>query len=174
MGYANDCLLEVAIRRPDLFSTIGDITCVAGTVQAVTEAGALALIDIYNVKNGRVVTEVIREHLDRYDENWRSATPSTAKHWLRNSRSALGFFVYPPAAAGQLLVGQWSQAPAVYTIQDTVPIPYITTIKDYIVFRAEARDDEHVTSGRAAAFYQAFERGLGVELQTKEAARGGS
>lgn len=172
MGYANDCLVEIAIRRPDLFSTVDEITCVEGSIQRVTAARALALLDIYNVKNGRVVTEVTRYNLDRYDENWRSAAPAAAKHWMRNTGSALGFFVYPPATAGQVLIGEWSTAPAAYTIQDQVPIPYTTSIKDYIVFRAEARDDEHVTSGRALAFYKAFERGLGLEVQAKEAASG--
>jgi hypothetical protein len=42
---------------------------------------------------------------------------------------------------------------------DTFPLPaeYLQTVADYITFRAETADDEHVSSGRASAFARFFE-----------------
>ena len=42
---------------------------------------------------------------------------------------------------------------------DTFPLPaqYLQTVADYVTFRAEMADDEHVSSGRASAFARFFE-----------------
>lgn len=40
------------------------------------------------------------------------------------------------------------------------PDRFLQVVADYVVFRAETKDDEHVVSGRAAAFMQAFEKGV--------------
>jgi hypothetical protein len=42
---------------------------------------------------------------------------------------------------------------------DAFPLPaeYLQTVADYITFRAETTDDEHVNSGRASAFARFFE-----------------
>jgi hypothetical protein len=42
-----------------------------------------------------------------------------------------------------------------------LPAPYVQTLADYVTARAEMADDEHVSSGRAAAFMQLF----GAEAQ---------
>lgn len=44
----------------------------------------------------------------------------------------------------------------------TFPLPYakLQTIADYVTFRAETADDEHVNSNRAVAFLKFFEEAL--------------
>mgnify|MGYP001027669191 CR=1 FL=1 len=44
-------------------------------------------------------------------------------------------------------------------LDDAFPLPagYLQTVADYITFRAETVDDEHVSSGRASAFGRFFE-----------------
>lgn len=60
-----------------------------------------------------------------------------------------------------LRFGQYGTALATLTPGTTFPAPerYLQVIADYVGFRAETKDDEHVISGRATAFMQAFEQG---------------
>ncbi|SHL42766.1 hypothetical protein SAMN05216428_102373 [Nitrosospira sp. Nsp11] len=58
-----------------------------------------------------------------------------------------------------LFVGNFSNLPTgEKTLTDAFPLPaeYIQLIADYVTFRAESADDEHVNSGRAAAFANLF------------------
>ena len=58
--------------------------------------------------------------------------------------------------------GQGYSGVSTYATTDTVPIPanYHSFIVEYIVFRAEIRDDEFANDGRAAAFLARFKSGL--------------
>jgi hypothetical protein len=63
-----------------------------------------------------------------------------------------------------LFVGSYSSLPdGEKALTDSFPLPvqYVQTIADYVTGRAEMSDDEHVNSGRAAAFAQLF----GAEAQ---------
>lgn len=63
-----------------------------------------------------------------------------------------------------LFIGSFSSLPnGEKVLGDAFPLPagYVQTIADYVTARAEMTDDEHVNSGRAAAFAQLF----GTEAQ---------
>ncbi len=49
-----------------------------------------------------------------------------------------------------------------FAATDTVPIPedYIVPLVDYVIHRAELRDDEFAVDGRAATLYQKFKNGM--------------
>lgn len=58
-----------------------------------------------------------------------------------------------------LFIGQFDNLPAGNAaLDDAFPLApwYVQTLADYITARAEMTDDEHVNSGRAAAFVQLF------------------
>ena len=58
-----------------------------------------------------------------------------------------------------LFIGQFRNLPdGEKALSDAFPLPpgYVQTVADYITARAEMTDDEHVNSGRAAAFMQLF------------------
>lgn len=60
-----------------------------------------------------------------------------------------------------LFVGQWLALPAQVQLTDlTIPIKdeYVQAIAFYIVFRAEAKDDEFVDNSRALAFKAEFDK----------------
>lgn len=64
----------------------------------------------------------------------------------------------PDLFSGQFAaLGNW--ADGARQLGDAFPLPagYLQTVSDYITFRAETVDDEHVNSGRAAAFARFFE-----------------
>jgi hypothetical protein len=49
-----------------------------------------------------------------------------------------------------------------YAVDATLPIPeeYVIPLVDYVIHRAELRDDEFAVDGRAAALYQKFKSGM--------------
>lgn len=51
---------------------------------------------------------------------------------------------------------------AAYTAASTIPISddYLLPLVDYVVHRAELRDDEFAVDGRSATLYQKFKSGL--------------
>jgi hypothetical protein len=64
----------------------------------------------------------------------------------------------PDLFFGQLSpLSDWSDGESL--LDDAFPLPaeYLQTVADYVTFRAETADDEHVSSGRALAFSRYFE-----------------
>lgn len=61
-----------------------------------------------------------------------------------------------------LFYGSYTTTPGTYLITDTVPLAdfYHAYVKDYIVFRAEIREDEYANDGRAMAMLNRFRNGL--------------
>lgn len=160
VDYANDFVRELCLVRPDLFSTIGDITCTAGTCLQSAPAGAIVLVDVFQVKTGRTVTETKRHLLDRFNSNWWNDTAAAAKNWIRHEKDPLKFFIYPKAPVSQILVGQWAQLPSLMTVVgDTIPSQvldvYLPAMHHYLCFRALARPENKAKAELAPAFYQA-------------------
>lgn len=57
-----------------------------------------------------------------------------------------------------LFIGRFGTIPDRAGLGDDVLLPaaYVQMLADYVTARAESVDDEHVNSGRAAAFWQLF------------------
>jgi hypothetical protein len=172
--YGNGALNTIALHRPDLFSTIGDITIVAGTLQAAP-TGSLRLMEVFRINGGRVVKECAQRDLDTFDVNWHSAATGPTQNWVRHPRDPNRFMISPPPDAGTVtakLYGQWSVSPTALVIGDTLPIPdaYKPLIVEYMVWRCETRDDEYVNTARAGVFIDSFKSNLGVSARTKQTA----
>lgn len=61
-----------------------------------------------------------------------------------------------------LFFGSYSSALSTYTSAQNIPFDdlYVQFLKDYIVFRANMRDDEENSAARSAAFFARFKNGL--------------
>jgi len=170
LGWVNMTLKRTAVLRPDLFGVIGDISTTPNTVLQSTPADSLRLIEIFQVKNGDAVTESRRETLDQMYPNWVNEAAGTPVNFMRHVRNPNKFFVYPRPTAGVVLVGEYAQSPATYALNDTVallPDAYLTSVVEGTVYLSESIDNEHVNSGRAKLFQDAFVQGLGVGLQSR-------
>lgn len=170
LGYVNQVVKRVALIRPDLFTTVGDVSLTANQVLQSLPAGAHRLVDIYNVKDGNAVTEVEREVLERTYPVWHTDPPGVPVNFMRHPRNPTKFFIYPRPAAGTIVVAEYSLQPSTYASGDTLPLPdtYFSTMIDGVVFLASSIDDEHINSGRAKLFLDSFVQGLGVELKFRD------
>ena len=178
LQYYNDGIHELAIFRPDLFTVVADIPCVAGTVEQRIPAGGMFIIDVYSIKNGPAVDLCEVDTLRTFRPSWRTDPPGPAQNWLRHpedptKQNSPFFDVYPAAPDNQTLTGEFPLVPDPVLEADlataTLPVadPYQVPLQAYIVYRSESKDDEHVDSGRAALFRKVFE-GLIEEADKEE------
>lgn len=171
LGYVNQTLKRMAVLRPDLFSDIVDIPTTPGTAVQSLPAGAIRLLDIFQVKDGPAINEVDRETMNRNYPSWMSEAPSIPVNFMRHVKNPDRFFLYPRPQAGIVLVGEYAATPPDYAVGDTVAIlsdVYFPVVVDGTVFLAESIDDEHVQSGRAKLFYDSFVQQLGTSLQSRK------
>jgi len=169
LGFVNQTLKRMVILRPDLFTVIGEFPMTANVVLQSCPAGSTRLVEIFQVKNGAAVTEASRDMLDQSYPEWVSEPPGQPINFMRHVRNPNKFFVYPRPALNTVLIGEYVQSPPAYTLAQTIELPdgYFSTVIDGTVFLTESIDNEHVLSGRAKLFQDAFVQGLGVGLQSR-------
>ncbi len=169
LGFVNTTIKRMAILRPDLFTVIGDISITANTVVQDCPAGAVRLVEIFQVKNGDVITEVSREMLDQTYPEWRTETPGTPVNYMRHVRNPTQFFLVPRPVNSVTLIGEYVASPPTYAIDEDIDLPsaYFPVLVDGTVFMAESVDNEHVNSGRAKLYQDSFTQLLGVGLQSR-------
>jgi hypothetical protein len=171
LRFLNQTVKRMAMLRPDLFLTIGDVATVPETPNQSLPANAIRLVEVYNVKGGDVVTEVNKDALDQTYPGWRSAAPGVPVNYIRHVRNPTMFFLYPPPEEGVVLVAEYAAAPADYTLNQTITAPsdaYIPTLVDGIVFLAQSIDDEHINSGRAKLFADSFAGALDASMKVQQ------
>jgi hypothetical protein len=170
LGYVNQTLKRMVMLRPDLFSSIEDISTTANSVLQSLPTGAVRLVEIFRVKNGRAMTEVSRDMLDQSDPDWTIAPAGTPVNYVRHVRNPTRYYLYPPPTNNLQLVGEYVKTPPTYTINQSItvlPDAYLPSLIDGTVFLAESIDNEHVSSGRAKLFQDSFVQSLGVSLQSR-------
>lgn len=174
--WAKDGCREIALIMPDQFVYTATLQCLAGVEQTIgTLPGALYLVDVLRVVSGNDVWETDYEANRRFSPGWRNEAAGPAEIWMRlprdlDKRANDRFYVSPPSVLGQQLeVSVVGLDFSATTLASAVPIAhnYEPALEAYIVYRAEAIDDEHVNSGRAIAFKAEFEKLLGVGKATE-------
>lgn len=169
LGFVNQTLRRMAMLRPDLFTAITNFTTTPNVVLQSCPADSVRLVEIYQTVGGTAITEVSRETMDQSTPGWVSEAAGSPVNYIRHPRNPNKFFVYPRPSAGTLLVGEYVQSPPNYTINQTISLPdaYFTVLVDGTVFVAESIDNEHVSSGRAKLYQDAFFQTLGVSQQQR-------
>ncbi len=170
LSYVNQAIRRVAVLRPDLFGVITEIpTTPLSAVQSLP-SDALRLIDLFQVRGGAALTEVDRETLSRVNPGWMAEAAGTPTNFMRHVKNPDRFFLYPAPVSGVVLVGEYARSPAVYGLADTIldlVDAYHPVLVDGVVFLAQSVDDEHVSSGRAKLFLDAFTGTLASSLQSR-------
>lgn len=164
--YLNDGLREMVSLLPKTFSKIGPHVCTGGARQKISTTTALRLLDAISANNGGSMRRFDRQTLDLFNPDWRVLTPrGVPKEWSDITDDPLSFDVYPPAEVGTVIDVQYVAVPVAFPIDqpiDNVPATLFPALVDYVVYRAESKDDEHVLNQRAISSYESFLRKLGV------------
>lgn len=169
-GFANQTLKRIALLRPDLFSYIGDITCVAGEVLQSAPTDSIRLMEILRVKGGGAIRETNRETMDQTYPAWASDTAAPCVNWMRHPRNPNRFFIYPKSPVSQILTGEYAQTPPNYAVSDDIlllPDAFFPAVVDGTVYMAEAVDSEAVSSSRAEMFQKSLTGMLSASLESR-------
>ncbi len=181
LTFGADCVREIAMAREDLFAVVQDVACTPGTVRQ-TVGGAsngygLHVIDVQGIVDGDAITMGDLLNLRQFQPSWRNDTAGPAQNWFpiavtEAKKPVHDFYIYPKAPNAQSLVVHFVQDPFAGgdpSISDDIPLPdeFLPAVEWYMVFRAEAGDEEHVNSNRAAQAYQMFGSIVGVEAREK-------
>ncbi len=174
LRYLNDGRREIAIWRPDLFSTTTVLTLVAGTKQSIPSDGLRFIDGIRNVTAGDVVGKAVRiaerEVLDAQRPGWHTEAASTdIRHFMIDERYPKVFFTHPPATAGHKMEIAYLKTPTDITIGNinvtelTEEDVYAGALVDYTCYRAFSKDAEYAgNAARATSHKTAFEATLGI------------
>ena len=160
LAYVNAGIQEASALRPEWFYSVTTFSCTAGQVeQNISPTTAQELVKVISVNGGNIVTPFDMDAMDRFRPGWRVETAGAAQQWGRFTNDGLRFFVYPKAPVSQTLDVLVVTVPTTLALTDPiteVPTAVEAALADYVIYRAESKDDEHVNSGRAAAAYQSF------------------
>ena len=164
----NQTLRRICVLRPDLFSTHETISCVSGILQSCP-TGSMRLMDVVANATGRALKEINQDTLDLMIPTWPTTTTTNPTDWMRYPRDPNRFYVYPPATAGASLDVVYAKSPVTLVSGDTVPLvdAYMPAVIDGVCWLMESIDAEHVESGRAKAFKDAFEGALTAGLTVR-------
>ena len=163
LGYVNQTLKRMALLRPDLFGVIADVSTTTGSAVQTLPSDAIRLMDVFSVKGVGAVTETDRETMDRNYPAWAVEAAGTPVNYMRHVKNPTRFFLYPPPAAGVQLTVEYAKAPPTYDLDETIATlsdAFLPTIVNGAVYLAQSIDDEHVSSGRAKLFLDAFTQDL--------------
>lgn len=167
LNWLNDARRELAVLRPDIYSTSASQSLSPGAKQTLP-AGALRLLDVPRNTSGAAITVTQRGFLDQQNPTWHtSITPSTTiKHFMVDERNPSTYWVYPPAAGGASVEIIYQQAPTDYTGASNLTAYeelYGGAFVDYVCYRAFSKDSEYAGNAqRALAHYQQYSNALGL------------
>ncbi|MFZ6813537.1 DUF6682 family protein [Undibacterium sp. Rencai35W] len=153
IGWLNDAFNVLLNINPALFAKNAMHTCVAGYVQTVDINRAVGFLEVVGIPEGDRVT------LTLFRPNWIYDPQGATVNWMPEPSEPLRFDLYPPAQAGAQLPIRYIAAPVPFTtLADIVPISenYEAMLVEYVVGRAEVKDDEHTNSQRATQLMDRF------------------
>jgi hypothetical protein len=153
----NDAIAAAVAHNPGLFEIDAVHTCDAGYLQTVAVDRSTALIEVVGLPECDEAT------LTQFRPQWTNATPGAASNWMRPKGEPLKFMTYPPAVGGeQYRLRLVRSLPPVTALSDVIALPESLEplFVEYVVGRIETSDDEHSSSGRAAALLDRFVAGM--------------
>lgn len=194
--WINEAVRAIILAKPSAHSESRIVQLAAGTLQALPTEGAdtpLALVRLVrNVRSteppfdsGRIITPVARDTLDATEPYWheRGYTPfrKEVRHYVYDEANPLEFYVYPgndgtgyvemvlATCPPPLTAPSAPDDPEAWTADVGLPEPYSVPILDYVLFRAQSKDDDSGNAGRAMTHFQMFAQAIGLKIQVEGA-----
>jgi hypothetical protein len=166
-----------AVRELDPTATgVTEPLALAAGARQLLPAAAAQLIEVIGNTTGPAVRQTGRRAMDAQLPGWqRMAGTLEVKQWMFDERDETAFYVFPPALLGASLDVTYSAYPApiseayadsatVLTVTGNMDLPdkYANALREYVLYRAYAKDGEHpANAGRSDRHYAAFAAALG-------------
>lgn len=193
--WINEGVRATILAKPSAKTETRALVLVEGTKQAVPtapEPTPLALVGINcNLITdaprlpGRAIRSTTRAQLDAQEPYWHNPChvpyQREARQFVFDELNPLEYYVYPGNTGDGLVEAVVSVLPArltasgaadtldAYAGEISLPEPYSVPILDYVLYRAQSKDDTAGQAGRAAAHYAQFASAVGLKIQTEGA-----
>ncbi|EBG5293759.1 hypothetical protein S483_001330 [Salmonella enterica subsp. salamae] len=178
LGYFNDAVRAVALKRPDATAAVIPFECAAGVRQQLPES-VYQLIDIVGQDSGRVVVPVDRVTLDTADPMWRTISGEmSAEAYLYNPALPQYFMLYPGVADGVTLEIAASLYPVDVTLEDldeedpvamAISDIFINPVVDWCLYRAFSKDAPGKDDNLAKQHLQNYNDAMGIKNKVDKA-----
>lgn len=194
--WINDGVKATVLAKPSASSASRVLSLAEATLQTIPQSGSplpLALLRV--VRNitadgpprvgGRIITPTSHADLNAQDPNWHDSNAvrfrKEVRHIVFEEENPREFYVYPGNDGTGKIEVILSELPAPLVAAGDVtleasyggsiglPEPYSVPITDYVVYRAESKDDLGGNAGRAAAAFAAFAAAVGLKTQVEAA-----
>lgn len=183
LDWLNEAYAVVLGIRPGANVVTAEMTCVAGTRQAIPAAGERLMDVIRNTAGsakGLAVTPILRSQLNAARPRWHGeANTDAIEHFLFEADDPRAFYVYPPATATAKLEVAFSVVPAPHGMAEAkpdstqalrLPDTYAPILVDLVLSRAFTKDAEGgANQARASMHLQAAQGALGLKIQGETA-----
>lgn len=179
LDWLNEAYAVVVDVRPSANAVTVEVTCAAGTRQAIP-ADAERLIDVICNRAGSAaglaVIRIARETLDATRRRWHGETQTEAiEHFAFDELDPRRFFVYPPAKATARLEVLCSKVPTPHLASEAspasiellrLPDSYAPILLDLVLARAFSKDAEsQANASRAAMHSQSAQAAVSLKIQ---------
>lgn len=170
VGYLNDGQMALAVLRPAETATTITFAPVEGGRQTLP-TDAMLLLEVRCNSNGRLraLTLVDRKTLEAVDPEWASMTPNvTPVHYMYTPLEPRVFYLYRPAHVEARLELTYSKYPSrveppsgstVDSVggETSLEASWANALRDYVLYRAYAKDAEYgANAALAASYFAAF------------------
>lgn len=166
LDYLSEAQRAIVAAIPTAYTRTVGHTLTAGTRQAIPADGYLALTVIRNTE-GRAVTPVAREILDRQYPTWHLDTPvEDIRHFFVEPNDPKAFYCYPPSdGLGEVTLVYSAIPPDITSTGDTIAVDdiYAGPLFDYVMYRAHQKDNDYAAGqGVAQTYFASFAAFLGA------------
>lgn len=170
LGYLNEALRATAFVKPDMYTKQEFVTLAAGVLQSLPDAG-IALLDIQQNANGRMVSQVDLQLLDESSRFWpRGTQQAEVEHFTADPRSPRRFKVYPPNdGTGSVEILYGLTHPELTDPSDPLLIPetYQNALINFVISKAYGKTSKKQDLVKEAAAMQAWRQALGLKSQAQ-------
>lgn len=178
LGYFNDAVRAVVLKRPDATAAVIPFECAAGVRQQLPES-VYQLIDIVGQDSGRAVVPADRVTLDTADPMWRTISGEvSAEAFLYNPALPQYFMLYPGVADGVMLEIAASLYPVEVTLEDldeedpvamAISDIFINPVVDWCLYRAFSKDAPGQDDSLAKQHLQNYNDAMGIKNKVDKA-----
>jgi hypothetical protein len=166
IGWLNDGQRDLVALKPNANTKNIAVQLVQGTKQSLP-SDAVTLLDV--IRNmgtdgttpGKSIRLVSREIIDNQVPDWHAITPdATVRHFMFTPFDPKNYYVYPPQPASSRGYVEilYSASPADCVSGGNISLDdvYATSLTNYVIAKAYAKDAEYANGAQSTAYMQLF------------------
>jgi hypothetical protein len=188
--HIEDAVKAIIVAKPSASSGLMELTLAKGTKQAVPDNVVQLLDVVRNIEGangaaGRMIRSVSRAELDANAPRWHDPAyvpfRREVRHFVFDELLPKNYFVFPGNdGTGRVEAAVSKLPPLITELQDGdvtdietwdvevgIDDQYQPAVQDYVLYRANSKEDTAADPGKAVRHFQAFATAIGIQSQVE-------